>query len=27
LQDHGARSVTYPKLEEEDAQMPMAAER
>ncbi len=26
LQDHGAKTVAYPKLEEEDTQMPMAAE-
>ena len=26
LQDHGAKTVAYPKLEEEGAQMPMAAE-
>ena len=26
LQDHGAKSVPYPQLEEEDMQMPMAAE-
>jgi len=26
LQDHQARIVTYPKWEEEDIQMPMAAE-
>ena len=26
LQDHGAKTVPYPKLEEEDMQMPMAAE-
>ena len=26
LQDHGAKSIPYPKLEEEDMQMPMAAE-
>ena len=26
LQDHGAKAISYPKLEEEDMQMPMAAE-
>ena len=26
LQDHGAKSIPYPQLEEEDMQMPMAAE-
>ena len=26
LQDHGVKSVPYPKLEEESMQMPMAAE-
>ena len=26
LQDHGARAIPYPKLDEEDMQMPMAAE-
>jgi DNA mismatch endonuclease (patch repair protein) len=26
LQDHGARAIPYPKLDEEDTQMPMAAE-
>ena len=26
LQDHGAKTIPYPKLEEEDLQMPMAAE-
>ena len=26
LQDHGAKAVPYPKLDEEDIQMPMAAE-
>ena len=26
LQDHGAKSIPYPKLDEEDLQMPMAAE-
>ena len=26
LQDHGAKTVPYPKVEEEDMQMPMAAE-
>ena len=26
LQDHGAKAVPYPKVEEEDMQMPMAAE-
>ena len=26
LQDHGAKTIPYPKLEEEDMQMPMAAE-
>ena len=26
LQDHGAKSVLYPRIEEEDLQMPMAAE-
>ena len=26
LQDHGAKTVPYPKMEEEDMQMPMAAE-
>ena len=26
LQDHGARTAAYPKMEEEDMQMPMAAE-
>ena len=26
LQDHGAKMVLYPKIEEENAQMPMAAE-
>ena len=26
LQDHGARAIPYPKLEEEERQMPMAAE-
>ena len=26
LQDHGAKTIPYPKLEEEDIQMPMAAE-
>lgn len=26
LQDHGARTVPYPQMEEEDKQMPMAAE-
>ena len=26
LQDHGAKSVPYPQLEEEEIQMPMAAE-
>jgi DNA mismatch endonuclease (patch repair protein) len=27
LQDHGARSIPYPKVEEEDMQMSMASER
>ena len=26
LQDHGAKAISYPKLDEEDMQMPMAAE-
>ena len=26
LQDHGAKTIPYPQLEEEDMQMPMAAE-
>ena len=26
LQDHGAKTIPYPKLDEEDVQMPMAAE-
>ena len=26
LQDHGANSIPYPNMEEEDMQMPMAAE-
>ena len=26
LQDHGAKAIPYPKLDEEDMQMPMAAE-
>jgi DNA mismatch endonuclease (patch repair protein) len=26
LQDHGAKSIPYPQLDEEDMQMPMAAE-
>ena len=26
LQDHGVKTIPYPKLEEEDLQMPMAAE-
>ena len=26
LQDHGAKSIPYPQLEEENLQMPMAAE-
>ena len=26
LQDHGAKTIPYPQLEEEDVQMPMAAE-
>ena len=26
LQDHGAKTISYPKVEEEDMQMPMAAE-
>ena len=26
LQDHGAKPISYPKLDEEDMQMPMAAE-
>ena len=27
LQDHGAKAIQYPKLEEEDTKMPIAAER
>ena len=27
LQDHGARAIPYPKLDDEDIQMPMAAEK
>jgi hypothetical protein len=26
VQDHGAKTIPYPKLEEEDMQMPIAAE-
>ena len=26
LQDHGAKTIPYPKLDEEDIQMPLAAE-